>query len=228
MVVSVASIRRSSSAVVDEPQVVSGQRGEKAEADVGRRRPVRDGQLRTDLHVVGRQVMVLGADERVEVAPRLPRDAAGDTPGPRPSAAPAGSSWGGSVRTRSTERRPTAPAPGGRPGSAAGRTSSTISSVATASSGLAAIPRRNARHCAGPLRAALAAAVSHSSRRRRVTTRRTRVIAIACSRSLASFAMKASCSPTARPGGLQIVARRAQERAPRLARARTTKNLEGA
>ena len=68
--------------------------------------------------------------------------------------------------------------------------------------------------------------VSHSSRRRRVTTRRTSVIAIACSRSDASLAMKASCSPTARGGRLQILGRRAQEDAPRLPAARTAQDLE--
>ncbi len=69
--------------------------------------------------------------------------------------------------------------------------------------GLGAMSRRRTRAGAGrPPRAALAAVVSHSSSRRRVTPRRTSVMPIACTRSHASLAMKVSCRPSARRRGL--------------------------
>ena len=80
-------------------------------------------------------------------------------------------------------------------GNAPGRTTTTSRSVASASRGLARIPERNADTVTGPPRAALAAVVSHSRRRRRVTPNRTSVMPIACVRSQASFAMKVSCRP---------------------------------
>ena len=61
---------------VDEAQVVSRERRQKAQTDVGRRRSVCHPQLGNDLHIVGRKTMVFGADEPVEVLPRLESDAA--------------------------------------------------------------------------------------------------------------------------------------------------------
>ncbi len=60
----------------DELEVVRCERREHAHADVGGRGPVRDEGIGRVLAVVRRQAMIVGADERVEVAPRLARDQA--------------------------------------------------------------------------------------------------------------------------------------------------------
>ena len=80
---------------VDEAEVVSRERREQPHADVGRRRAVRDGQLRDELDVVGRQRVILGSDERLEVAPRLARDRLRGTRGPRRRAPRGASAPGG-------------------------------------------------------------------------------------------------------------------------------------
>ena len=84
--------------------------------------------------------------------------------------------------------------------SADGRKAMTTRSPAPAMTGLAAISTQNGRAPAPPgpaaPRAALAAAVSHSSSLRRVNTSRTRVIWMACSISWAWLARKASWSRT--------------------------------
>ena len=57
----------------DETKVVGRERREQRHPDVRRRRAVRDGQCRDELDVVGRQRVILGSDERLEVPPRLLR-----------------------------------------------------------------------------------------------------------------------------------------------------------
>src|SRR4030095_5940988 len=59
---------------VDESQIVGGERGEQAEADVGRRGAVRDRQVRAPLDVVRWKMMILWPDERLEIRPRSPGD----------------------------------------------------------------------------------------------------------------------------------------------------------
>ena len=59
---------------VDEAEIVGRECRKQAEADVGRRRPVCDPDVRYDLNVVGWKVVVLGAAECLEVPPRLERD----------------------------------------------------------------------------------------------------------------------------------------------------------
>jgi hypothetical protein len=61
---------------VDETEVVSREGREHRHPDVRRRGAVRDGQRRDDLDVVGRERVILGSDERLEVPPRSERDAA--------------------------------------------------------------------------------------------------------------------------------------------------------
>ena len=48
---------------VDEAEVVRRKRREESHADVGRRRAVRNPRVGVDLHVVGRQMVVVGVDE---------------------------------------------------------------------------------------------------------------------------------------------------------------------
>ena len=57
-------------------QVVRGERREQPHADIRRRRSVRDAHLRCELHVVGRQPVILPADETIEIVPGPARDAA--------------------------------------------------------------------------------------------------------------------------------------------------------
>ena len=56
----------------DPAEVARGHRREQIEPDVRRRGPVRDDRLRILLEVVGRERVVLGADERLEEAPGPP------------------------------------------------------------------------------------------------------------------------------------------------------------
>jgi hypothetical protein len=88
--------------------------------------------------------------------------------------------------------------------------------MATASNGLARIPRRNAPRRGVPARAAFAAVVSHSSRLRRVMPRRTRVIPIACSRFPRLIGHEGELQPAARRLGAEILGPDAQKGAPRL------------
>ncbi len=81
---------------------------------------------------------------------------------------------------------------GSAAGSAEGRAAATSARPATAAAGLAHIARAKVRGPRRAPRAVLAAAVSHSRRRRRVTMR-TRVTPMACAISAASLARKASC-----------------------------------
>ncbi len=60
----------------DEAEIVSGERREQSHADIGGRRPVRHDDVGRFLTIVWRQEVIFGADEGVEVAPRL----AGDEP----------------------------------------------------------------------------------------------------------------------------------------------------
>jgi hypothetical protein len=53
---------------------VRGQRRQQAQADVGRRGPVSDGQPAACLDVVRRQEMILRAAEGLEIRPCLPGD----------------------------------------------------------------------------------------------------------------------------------------------------------
>ena len=57
-----------------EAQIVRRERGEKTHPDVRRRGPVRHDAGGLLLEVVGREPVVLGAGQRLEVAPGLPRD----------------------------------------------------------------------------------------------------------------------------------------------------------
>ena len=59
---------------VDEFQIVRGERGQEAQADVGRRGSVCDSEVGPGLHVVRRKAVLLRRVERLEVPPRLPRD----------------------------------------------------------------------------------------------------------------------------------------------------------
>ena len=77
--------------------------------------------------------------------------------------------------------------------SACGFIVSTITRAIAAVSGLAAICRTNTRARGRPARPALAAAVSHSSKRRCVTPRRITVTPMACSMSAACVARNATC-----------------------------------
>ena len=70
------------------------------------------------------------------------------------------------------------------------------------------MPPRNARSCAGPPRAALAAVVSHSSSRRRVTPRRTSVIADRVQPLARLVGHEGELQPDARRRRLQILGRR--------------------
>ncbi len=59
----------------DEAEVVGGQGGEQAHADVGGRGAVGDARLGDLLEVVGRQPVIVGAGEGGEVAPGVARHA---------------------------------------------------------------------------------------------------------------------------------------------------------
>ncbi len=58
----------------DPAEALRARGGEEVEADVGGRGAVRDHVARHDLQVVGRQVVVLGADDALEQAPGVARD----------------------------------------------------------------------------------------------------------------------------------------------------------
>ena len=73
-VASVASTRSIISTRADPAEALRARGGEQVEADVGGRGPVRDHVARHDLQVVGRQVVVLGADDALEQAPGVARD----------------------------------------------------------------------------------------------------------------------------------------------------------
>ena len=124
------------------------------------------------LEVVGRKPMVRGAHERLEVAPRLPRDHAAAAAGP-PSIEPLARRLrpGGSASRRRPVRASQRVRIGSATGSAAGRAPVTMTSTTTRrSAGWPPSRRRRGRmslRATEPAaRAAAAAAVSHSSRRR--------------------------------------------------------------
>ncbi len=85
---------------------------------------------------------------------------------------------------------------GAATGSAAALTAETMMKMARASAGLALISVTKVRVSGPKTRAAVAAAVSHSSRRRRVNTRRTSVRAMAWSIEAVVLARKTICSVT--------------------------------
>ena len=73
-VASVASTRSIISTRADPAEALRARGGQQVQADVGRRGAVRDHVARHDLQVVGRQVVVLGADDALEQAPGVARD----------------------------------------------------------------------------------------------------------------------------------------------------------
>ena len=170
--------------------------------------------------------MILGPDERVEVRPRSPRDLL-------KVLAVRGRQRRASYRRRTAEGegepRRDDPECEDRRGNGQRRWSQRRDRGQRRSgpaAGWRSSGGRTARSLTPPSRAALAAAVSHSSKRRCVTPRRTSVIVMACSRSYASWAMKVSCSPKRAAAVFSILDRHAKEDAPRPPAPRTAQDLE--
>ena len=207
---------------LDESEIVSGERREKTEADVGRRRPVCDSELDVHLHVVWRKRVVGGPVEGLEVPPRLPRDAAEELAiGRRQRGAPSGrraaQDEGDDRRASSTTRGSAA-----RPASARGRVPTTTRTNAPmASDGLASIPVTNARSRGGP--------ASSGARRRRLPLQQPMLRDAEPHerdgdgmQPLVRFGRhERHLEPRTRRGGRQVVKRRAQDDERRAAPARS-------
>ena len=166
----------------DEAEIVGGQGREQSHADVRGRGPVGHPGLGGLLEVVRGQGVVLGAHEGLEVAPGVAGDADGGTRDRLPRARPV-AAHGLAQRVRDERRgRPQGEEGEGdqeRAGAQRGHEEQRDRGDHRARDHLPQEDTR-ARPLRGPApRAALAAAVSHSSRRRWVAPRRTRVSTIA-------------------------------------------------
>ena len=173
-VASVASSRSTVSSDADPAEVAGGDRREQVEPDVRRRRAMRDDRLRILLEVVGRQDVVLRPDEGLEEAPGAARDRAQEPARPRRRAARRRRRRGGRLTQRATsgesthsehERRRDQPAP-------PAATSATSAAAAAASTTAPRHAPVDAGRRRGPSPPSPAPRSTHSSRRRRVTSRR--------------------------------------------------------
>ena len=178
-----ASRRSTSSSVVDVSEVVRGERRQQAHPDVGGRGAPREAAVRRFLEIVGRQPVVVGTDEHGEVVPclagqrrrrcrsRASRSRAGGTTGRLSQCAITGAA---TRRPGTGARNPGPRARRQRPWRAAERDERARCHLDHERAQGRAAP--NGRQRA----AATLAAVSHSSRRRWVMTRRTSVRMMAC------------------------------------------------
>ena len=58
----------------DPAEIAGGEHRKEIETDIGRRCPVGDDRFRIFLEIVGRQMVIVGGDERLEETPRPPCD----------------------------------------------------------------------------------------------------------------------------------------------------------